>query len=166
MRIQSKYTKREYLAALKEQMGASTDFGCERFTGWFLGPLFSVTHHSGWEWNQRYSNVKNSAIGYVKETESGCEVRFLHTKGLLYPSGLIMIYGISFLLYLFWELQKYVGMTVQSPKMLDAGFFWFAAVLFLVVVLGEAFIESFTEDSQEGAESLLSCMKDPGNPYG
>ena len=165
MRIQSKYTKREYLAALKEQMGASTDFGCERFTGWFLGPLFSVTHHSGWEWNQRYSNVKNSAIGYVKETESGCEVRFLHTKGMLYPSGMLMMYIICFLVMLFGELQIHIGMTNISAKWMSGIVHCIFAVLVFVAILFEAFIESFTEDSREGAAALISCMKDPKDPY-
>ena len=59
-----------YLSAMKEQMSGFTEFGIERFTGTIIGGFFSITYHSGHEFNRRITNEKHRAIGFAKPTSS------------------------------------------------------------------------------------------------
>lgn len=160
MRIQSTLSQKAYLSALKNRMGNRFSFGEERFTGYFLGPLFSVTYHSGREWNRRITNEKNSAIGFVRKTEQGCEVRCIRTKGLLYPSGFLM----TFALYVLVLLISFLGDSFREweavPMLLAAGL-----VMTVIVTVFEAFFESFTEQSYVGAKILHATLIDPSDPF-
>lgn len=151
MRFLSSDPKGKYLAELKAQMDSVFELGQERFTGFFLGGFFSVTHHSEYNWNRRITCQMNSAVGYVKLSEDGCSVHFLKFKGYLHP--------IRFLVLLAFILC--VLITHNAP--------WKVYALSILITLGivsiGAFMESLTEESIEGEATLLALLSNPENPY-
>ncbi len=95
MKIQSELSAQRYLFAMKDRMAGHLEFGNERFTGFFFGSFFSVTYHSGYEWNRRISNQKNTAIGFVRKDANGCSVSFICLKGLLAPAQFLRAFLLS-----------------------------------------------------------------------
>ena len=159
MKIYTRLSKKQWLSSMKENLGSFTTFGEERFTGFFFGSVFRVTYHSGYEWNRKISNQKNTAIGYVKDTDQGCQIRFLYTRGLLYPSAFLLYWGILTVL----GLISAVGRGVLSIHALLIT----AAITFGTMVITaplSALIESFTDESEEGRKILLTTMIAPDDP--
>ena len=156
MIIQSNLQAKDYLPALRGQIDNRITFGQEHLSGFVLGSVFSVTYHSGYEYDRRYSNPKNSAIGYVRETENGCEAHFLHTTGLLYPFGyLLMMLGTAAFYFCF-------VLANHAPEMLAAPIILGFTFLFpLLPILVSAVFESFTDRSLDGAATLFRIMRDP-----
>ena len=155
MRIESPYTPKEYLANLKFNMSSHFEFGCERFTGFFLGRLFYVTYHSGYEWNRRITNQKNAAMGYVKRTENGCEVRFLRFRGALCPLVFIPSYLPILLMILY--LNNWGAYAPDEFRFLMIVYHIMIAIIALISTV----IESMTERSEDGRRTLLSTLMDP-----
>ena len=160
MRITSTLAPKAYLATVKEQMSGHFELGAERFTGFFLGPCFHVTHHAGHEWNRRYTNEKNAAVGYVRKTEDGCELRFILFKGFLCPAQFLFWQCLFVLPYFFIFLLN----EVTAPDLL-----WPTLGIccgFLTLFLATAtFFESLTERSEEGRRILLAFLIDPNDPF-
>ena len=160
MVLHSPLSKYEYLETLQENMGGHCDFGSERFTGFFIGSCFYVTHHTGYDWEQRYTNLKNAAMGYVKKKENGCEVHFCRFRGLLCPLHFLTVWLIMGLVGSFGPLFE----TQGDIKTLT--FFWilaFAATL-LAALISVPF-EGLTYAGEEGRRCLLSILLDPNDPY-
>ncbi len=156
--VTSPYLPDTYLSALKQNMESHIDIS-ERFTGFFLGRCFTVTHHSGHEWNRRISNVKNTALGFVKETDEGCVVKFVRLKGFLAPTQFLKLLVVALFLNLFIPLAD--GATVDLFP-----FFPLVGIgLSLVLAPLETLMECMTEESWEGEKALLSLMMDPMDPY-
>ncbi len=160
MKIASGWEKEEYLSALKENMGDRFAFHTERFTGFFFGNCFSVTHHAGHTWNRRITNEKNTAVGFLRQRPEGCEICFLHVRGILAPS--------QFLLYLLFITVVYlIPMLAYSDLPADL------LPVMLLVSLGttgvlavvSAIAESFTAEGEAGRKALFSLLMDPENPY-
>lgn len=157
MQISSSDFPKIYVSALEGRMGGHMDFGQERFTGFFLGRLFSITHHSGYEWNRRITNVKNTAIGYVKQTEQGSQVHFIHLRGMLAPTQ-------------FWSyyLMLWIPMGLMS---LIGGLeaFWVMTLVLLVSMLVaapvSALIEYMVEESENGRRQLMALLMDPADQF-
>ena len=158
--ITSSYSPKEHLNAIKENMGGHFTFGAERFTGFFLGRWFHVTHHAGYEWNRRYTNQKNAAVGYVKETESGCEVRFVCLKGALVPAQFLLYLCLLPVITLAMMLSD--GLTglalFKTLLLIEIGILAVFAPLFTL-------FESMTERSEEGKRILLAMLLDPKDPF-
>lgn len=158
--ITSSYSPKEYLGSIKENMGGHLEFGAERFTGFFFKNWFHVTHHAGSEWNRRITNQKNAAVGYVKETENGCEVRFLCFKGALVPAQFLSLLVIMIPLILIIALFK----GVADESVIRSVLLFVLAAIFPVALIG-TFFESVTERSEEGKRSLLALLLDPKDPF-
>ena len=160
MRIQSNLTPDGYISAMQEQMQGHFDFGQERFTGFFLGRFFSVTYHSGYEWNRRISNQKDTAIGYVKKTEDGCQVRCIRLKEMMAPTQFLLIYGFMLLLLL-------GSMFLHGIQ--DFSIFLLMALITFGVLLVcapiTAVIGSCTEQGEIGRKTMISFLLDPSDPY-
>ena len=154
MQFHASHTPDEYLSAMKEQMGDRFAIGSERFTGFFAGRVFYVTHHAGHEWNRRFTNQKNAAMGIVKKTGTGCCVHFMSFRGLLCPLMFISYLIAAMAICL---LFKNLGNTVFRLS--------FALVLTAVVAPFHALFESMTERSRDGHRTLLSFLMDPADPY-
>ncbi len=168
MRILSELSKADYLSAMKDRMGGHFELGQERFTGFFVGPVFSVTHHSGWEYNRRYTNVKNTAIGIVKEAESGCTVSYFTMKGFLAPTQFIPLYllilGLVLVPVLFAEAPiKADDMGVAAAAIGIVAAVALACTAFFTLIY--AFFESITEVSIEGGKVLRACLLAPDDPF-
>lgn len=160
MRLKSSLSRKEYLAAMKRRMGSFTDFGAERFTGFFLGSFFSVTHHAGYEFNRRITNEKNSAVGLVKHTAEGAEIKFIRLKGLTTPQALcaqfLVYFAAMFLLFFF---EGFIG----SLAVMIAAAFSLGMTLF--IALFTAICDSFTQKGEEGAKVLLAFLIEPTDPF-
>ena len=155
MKLQSTHTPKAYIMAMKQRMGSRFAFWSERFTGTFIGRLFYVTHHAGYEWDRRITNQKNAALGYLRKTENGSEVRFLLFQGVLCPQYLIF-YLLILGMYLlgtwpaFWE----------APLLMI-----FCILIILSMPLLATFFETLTDGSIEGRKNLLGLLADPSDPF-
>ncbi len=158
MKIHSEHSVDAYLYELQENLGNSTDFGVERFTGLVWGKFFCVTHHCAWEWNRRITCEKNSAIGYVKKSDNGSDVRFIKTKGDLRPQ--ILIPFLLICAFIAWL----VVMTLETIN-----FFQFVCYLYSIELLRAiltAIGSSITEEGRIGKRIIISLIKNPKDPYG
>ena len=160
MRITSSLPPKAYLAAVKERMSGHFELGAERFTGFFLGPRFHITHHAGHEWNRRYTNEKNAAVGYVRKTDEGCELRFVLFKGFLCPAQFLFWLLFAALLYTFIFL--FSGITDPDTIWPAIGIGCGAIALFLPIA---TLFESMTDRSEEGKRILLAFLIDPVDPF-
>ncbi len=157
MRISSSAPPKAYLSALKERMGGHMELGQERFTGFFLGRFFTVTHHSGYEWNRRITNVKNTAIGYVKQTGHGSQAHYIHLRAMLAPTQ-----------FWFYFLMLWIPMGLMS---LIGGLeaFWIMTLVLLVSMLVaapmSALMECMVEESEDGRRRLKALLLDPADPF-
>ena len=158
--ITSPLSAKEHLDAIKENMSGHFEFGAERFTGFFLGKWFHVTHHAGHEWNRRYTNEKNAAVGYIKEMEDGCELRFVCFKGLLIPAQFLSLLIL---------LIPLVFVMAMSQGITDSNIIWHIILVEFVAAIPISLIgtlfESFTERSEEGKRILLAMLLDPKDPF-
>ena len=145
-----------YLYEMKQQMGSFTEFGMERITGTIIGSFFSVTYHSGHEFNRRVTNEKHRAIGFVRPDGNGTKISCIRLAGMTNPLSLLAIFGIGFLSFL-------IGGGLELALMpeilaLNAG-------MTLVIALVTAITDSVTERGQEGARLLTAFLIDPVDYY-
>ena len=158
--IESELSKHEYLAQMGERFESHFSFGQERFCGFTAGKFFYVIHHCGLEWDRKYNSPKNAAIGYVEESENGCEVLFMTFRGLLCPSQFLM----TFLLCViagFFALWFANGLSY----FLSSAFWLILLACIAICVPIYTLFESMTERSAEGSENLLSFIYDPKNHF-
>lgn len=156
MKIISKLPCNVYLYEMKQQMSSFTDFGLERLTGFVIGRFFSITYHSGHEFNRRITNEKHRAIGFVRPCENWTEVSCIRLAGMTNPLSLIALFCFFFLFCLIRD-----GLEVAlMPEVLIID-----AVFTAAVALITAFTDSITERGQEGSKTLTAFLFDPADYY-
>lgn len=153
MRIESLLMPKEYLSAVKNNMSSSLELGMERFTGFFLGRLFYVTHHCCYEWDRQINNPKNAALGFVKASATGCDVHFITFRGAMCP--------LVFLPLLLCMLA--MGIVNGTPDNIEVSTI-IALVVTVLFAPISAFIESTTIRSEDAKRALLSMLVDPTDP--
>lgn len=151
MTIHSDHSKDTYLKALKKGMDSRWMFLTERTTGFFLGPFFCVTYHSGWEWNRKITNEKNTAIGIVRKEENGCRISFRNIKGLLAPHYLLGIWLL---------IAACLCILTPTPEFRRLALLISIPLTPLYAGLTTLF-QSMTERSDEGEQALISILWDP-----
>ena len=151
MTIHSDHPKKTYLKALKSGMDSPFALWSERATGFFLGPFFCVTYHSGWEWNRRITNEKNTALGIIRNEGEGCKISFVNIKGLLAPHYLLLLWVL---------LASSMIISSQDPS-LHPMLLLLSIPFTLVIAAVSALFESLTERSEEGQRELISILWDP-----
>lgn len=161
MRIQSSHSQDAYLTELRKSFGSSFDFWSERFTGFVIGKCFCVTHHCDNEWNRRINGETNTAVGYVKKAEDGCEVRFFTVRGELRPQGLFLLICFQILLLAFYHAFEIFSIDPSVIPILAGAIF----VISLLAAGISAILSWATENGQAGYRSLISLVLDPANPY-
>lgn len=161
MKFQSSHSKNAYLTELRQSFGSIFDFWDERFTGFVIGNFFCVTHHCDYEWNRRINGETNTAIGFVKKLEDGCNVHFFTVKGELRPQGMFMLICLQLLIFIFCYAFDRDPISPSHIPII-AGVI-LAVSLFVAGV--SAFLSWLTENGQAGYRSLLSLLLDPMNPY-
>ncbi len=158
MKIQSAYPPKTHISAMKERMGGHMELGCERFTGFFLGCWFTVTHHSGYEWNRRISNVKNTAIGYVRSDGQGSYVHYIHLRGLLAPTQILFYFlAVGFPM----GLIGLVGAGLEGAVIILVCYL--AAVLIAAPI--SALVECLVDASEDGRRQVQALLLDPVDPF-
>jgi hypothetical protein len=141
---------------MKQQMGSFTAFGTERLTGIIIGRFFSITYHSGHEFNRRITNEKHRAIGFARPCEEGTKVSCIRLAGMTNPLSLIGLFSFCMLICLLRGGFELAFM----PEMLIAN-----AAITLVAALITAFTDSVTEKGQEGSKMLTAFLMDPVDYY-
>ena len=155
MRMQTALMPGSYLSAIRKRMGSCLALGSERFTGIFIGRVFYVTHHAGYEWNRRITNQKNAALGYVRKTECGSEVRFLCFQSALCPQ-----YFILCLLFLCAYLLLTMPIITELPLLTVI-----AVLIIIGVPLLVTLFEICSEGSMYGRKKLLGLLMDPTDHF-
>ena len=170
MRFICPLTPPEYLLSLKRQMDGYFDFGAERFTGFFIGRFFYITHHAGHEWNRRITNQKNAAAGYVKKCEDGSDVRFVLFRGALCPLQLLplLILAVIVSVIVSPPEENHTNLYINTSGVstgVDPAILCINIVAVLIYSLIYTFFEILTERSEEGRQALISLLADPPEPY-
>lgn len=156
MTVDSPLSLKQYKAAVRDKLENYRHFFDERYSGRFIGPLFCITHHSYFEWNRRITGEMNHAIGFLKKTETGCRVHFVHTAGMLSPFHLFIFLLLSILVGLY-EFRDVPLVTTDSIGIL----LLVGVVAFAFIALISAFCDSITENGIRGENSLYELMIDP-----
>lgn len=159
MNILSAVPKDEYLEAMRSEMGSFTAFGSERFVGTVIGPCFSVTYCSGCEWNRKITNEKNRAIGYVRSTPEGTQVRCIRLTGFTNPASLLIYFVTYFLMVLAVQINQGVIVGLALTVVL-------ALIGTIVTALYTALTDRLTERGQEGYRVVTAFLHDPRDFYG
>ena len=155
MIIHSDLPKKAYIKAIKERRESPFRFGSERFCGAFLGGLFCVTYHCSTDWNQRITGERNTAIGIIKKDGDGCQIRCFTVKGLLAPHYLLVL----FLFFLICSVSVVSRDQISVLSHIYATLISLAASVLMGI--GTAIAESFTEQSAQGKRILCSILLDP-----
>ena len=151
MTVDSPLSPADYKAAVRDKLENFRNLRDERYSGFFIGPLFCITHHSYWEWNRRITGEMNNAIGFLTKTDEGCRVRFIHTTGILSPFYLIAYFLLFMLVSLFYELPA----GAEWAMVLIGG------VATLVFAVCSAISDALTENGIRGGDTLYALMEDP-----
>lgn len=156
MKYESKLPYVEYMLAMKEQRSSMMEFGMERFTGVIIGSFFSITYHSGHEFNRRVTNEKHRAIGFARPNGDGTKISCIRLAGLTNPLSLIGMFSFCFLIFLLRGGMEFAF----TPQVL-----LISAAMTLVVALVTALTDSITERGQEGSRILTAFLIDPVDFY-
>lgn len=152
-RISSPLNPGTYLALIRRSFGFPLAVYSERVTGITIGRFFSVAYYCPFEWNRRITNECNRAMGYVKETDGGSEVRFIRSAGMLSTSWL-----------LFWTAVFSAFYYVKLEEISLFSVLLCAAAAF-VLCLVTAFIDSLTEEGIQGAGVITRLLEKPDEFY-
>ena len=95
----------------------------------------------------------------MRKAGEGCEVRYLHTRGFLYPSGFLSVVFLFTIVFLICSIpfREPGWQGVLACIGFDAG----TAALAVPI---RAYMETYTDRSEEGAKILTACMTDPTEP--
>lgn len=157
MILDSPLSPKDYKTAAQTKFENFRNLRDERFSGFFIGNFFCITHHAYMEWNRRITGEMNHAIGFLKETDSGCCVRFIHTTGICNPFYLLSYFLFCTLFLHFYGMLKGVelsdGIGWISPLI--------SGICILILALSSAISDSLTENGIQGANTLYYFMEDP-----
>ncbi len=156
MVIDSPLSPAAYKSAVRDKLENYRHIWDERYTGRFIGPLFCITHHSYWEWNRQITGEMNHAIGYLKKTDSGCQVHFIHTTGIVSPIHLLR----WFFLFLILNFIGTCSAQVEFSFAIAANTIG-SLLGVLLVALGTAISNAMTENGILGYNTLCALLDDP-----
>lgn len=155
MILESPLSPKEYRAAVRDKFENFHNFWEERYSGFFLGSCFCICHHSYTEWNRRITGEMNNAIGFLKKTEDGCRVYFIHTTGLLNPFYMLVYFALFSLISLFyWQAEGLPSDHLWISWLLSG-------VSIVLCAIGTAISHGLTENGIRGGDSLYNLMFDP-----
>jgi hypothetical protein len=165
MIVLSNLSKEAYLEEFRSQVkGNYFCFGEERFTGFVIGNFFSIAYHSGYEWNRRYTNEKNRAIGFVRKNGAGCKVYAVRLRGYTNPLSLIILFAVFLGLFAL-DQQNYAS---GWERWFNPTNIWFALLGTVISAGISAAAAALTERGQQGwamVTSLLHCPDDYLNQW-
>lgn len=157
VRIQSKLSRKVYLRALKGSLDEMFAFGEARLIGTIIGPFFSVTYCSGYEFNHKITNEKSRAIGFVREMDGQAEVRCVRLKGLTNPVSLCILYAMCIVMFAVADVFANSGFSVMA----EPAVWWGSLVATFMIALITAVQDSLTEQGQKGSETLTRILLHP-----
>ena len=156
MIVDSPLSPKQYKAAVRSRLENYRNFLDERYTGRFIGPVFYITQHSYWEWNRRVTGEMNNAIGFIKKTESGCSVHFIHTTGILNPFHLILF----FLFFMIVGVFSFRDLPLDKGEALGI-LLLISFIGLIITALMTAISDALTENGLRGESCLYELMMDP-----
>ena len=152
MVFESPLTVAEHRKWLRQNMEYPFSFFTERFSGFAIGPVFYVIHHSEYQYDRRVSMPKNAALGFMRTTDNGCRIHFLTFRGLLCPSQFLLLLILSLII---------CKIKIATVPAAFPGFTWVLLAILLLCAGISALAESFTERSEEGHFALLQLLSGP-----
>ena len=139
MKILLDGNSREYIQILREKFDSRLLLGQERYVGWCIGKIFSVSYNSGAEFMRRNYPIMNRAMGIVRDKGNKTEVSYYVFRGITDPISVAVLFLLTSL------LMRIVG--APSPYLFGLG--WTVAV-----ALPTWFATVISETGQEGKEKL------------
>ena len=101
MKFQSYLSKADCVDKLQWGFKTYTRVEEDRYTGWVLGSLFSVSLLAGDETRKNFYPVSNKALGILKETDGKAFGSCLYFMGLTDPISLLMLLAVAFVVLFF-----------------------------------------------------------------
>ena len=148
MKIESGKTKRECVAGFRESLSGWFNLFDERFTGWYLFGLFTVTYHRDREYVYRWNPMVKIA-GIARKSNGKTVIHYMRFYGLTFPTSIISYFIITLILM----LLKNPDVPIFEKGIWQA-LFW--VYLFVLLVPGTIiFLYSFfSEAGRESAHEL------------
>ena len=144
MKNSVKVSPMEYCNKLESRLDSPFLLGQERFTGWCLGPFFSVNYYSGKEFGRRHYSISNKAMGIVKSSHGKTFVSYFIFPGLSDPISIALMFIASLIIF------GLVGTPI--PAVFALG--WTA-----LVVLHTVLCTVLTEAGEVGKRKLQSFLR-------
>lgn len=136
-------TPKEYCNRIKSRLDSPFLLGQARFTGWCLGPFFSVNYYSGREFGRRFYPISNKAMGIARSSQGKTCVSYFIFPGLSDPISISLMFLFSLIIF---------GM-IGTPIPAVFSFGWT-----VLVVLHTALCTVLTESGETGKRKLQSFL--------
>lgn len=114
MKVLISQSPKKYKNDLKNQLDSPFLFGQRRFTGWCLGPVFSVHYYSGKEFGRRNYPILNKSVGIVRRIDGKTLVSYFIFRGLTDPVSLILLFLSTALIFT----------TIHAPEPILFAIIW------------------------------------------
>ena len=144
MRKIVKASPKEYCSQIKSRLDSPFLLGQARFTGWCIGPFFSVNYYSGKEFGKRHYSISNKAMGIAKNSHGQTCVSYFIFPGLSDPISIALMFIASLIIF------GLVGTPI--PAVFALG--WTA-----LVVLHTVLCTVLTEAGEVGKRKLQSFLR-------
>lgn len=143
MKKNVKGSPNEYLNWLRDRLDSPFLLGQERFTGWCIGPFFSVNYYSGKEFGRRFYAVSNKAMGIVRSSNGKTCVSYFIFPGLSDPMSIALMFIMSLIIF------GLVGAPMPAV---------FALGWTVLVILHTVLCTVLTESGETGKRKLQSFL--------
>ncbi len=138
MKFQSSFSTGECKERLQWGFRTHNRVEEDRYAGWVLGSVFSVSLMAGDETRKNFYPVSNKALGILKDKDGGTQGSIYYFKGLTDPVSLVFWIAVVFCVLLF----------VRSRYGLSLGQCLLGALIWTALVALVTYL--YTNCSQEG----------------
>ena len=154
MHIISPLSPDDYRNAVRASLSNFSNPYRERFTGFFIGKWFYLSHHCEHEYGHR-NTPHCAAVGYIKKVENGSELHYLSFRGMLCPLTILP-------LLILWIV---ICLSAQPFQLHPISSILIGTLLIMFLAGLETIFESLSERSQEGVDALTALIDDPIAPF-
>ena len=106
MKLSFHFNKDQFTNYLREILDSHLQLGTERYPGWVLGPLFSISYYSGKEFLHKNYPIYNKIIGLCINNRNGCDIRYFMFSGLTDPVSFMIQYIAALLIILVADTNR------------------------------------------------------------
>lgn len=150
MKLSFHFNKNQFTNYLREILDSHLQLGMERYPGWVLGPLFSISYYNGKELLTRNYPIYNKIMGICINNRNGCHIRYFMFSGLTDPVSFMIQYIAALLIFLVANTDH----NLAFPEIL------------LLPLLSPIFVSiltffpsKFSETGKEGRQQLILYLE-------